>query len=138
MSRRRPSTETDDMTGQAGQATGSSRAVAALAGLLAVVLLSAVGVAAFRTTSVAGADTVLVEGADATVTLADGTTRDGRLGERVPRGATVRAGTTAVVLETRERRVHLGQATAVTVVDGARQELREGYAMVDASRGPGV
>ncbi|MCW2613291.1 MAG: hypothetical protein JWN08_285, partial [Frankiales bacterium] len=126
------------MAGQAGQPTWASRAVVALAGLLAVVLLTAVGVAALRSSSVADADTVLEEGVGVRLELADGTAREGVVGERVPRGATVRAGTAGAVLQTRERRVFLGQATALTVLDGARQSLDAGYVMVEASDGPGL
>ena len=111
--------------------------VGALCVLLAGVLLTAVGVAALRSDT-ASADTVLGRGADAVLVLADGSTRDAVEGEKVPRGATVRAGRTGARLDTREREVHLGAATSVTVVDGARQVLREGFVLVDASSAPGV
>lgn len=149
------------MTGQAGQHAGTaaaaasvlpaapvspapaspapaSRAVVALAGLLALVLLTAVGVAALRTTSVADADTMLTAGADAVLELPDGTSRPALVGERVPPGSTLRAGTSGAELTTRDRTVHLGQATTVTVVDGARQRLDAGYVMVDATDAPGL
>jgi len=123
------------MLGQDGRAgTGW---VAGIAGLLAVVLLTAVGVAALRTDT-ASADTVLARGADAVLELADGTSRPAVEGERVPRGGTVRAGRTGAVLETRDREVHLGGNTAVTVVDGVRQVLRAGFVLVDATGAPGV
>jgi hypothetical protein len=120
------------MDGQVGAAW-----VGAVCVLLAAVLLSAVGVAALRSDT-AGADTVLARGAGVVLTLADGTTRDAVEGETVPRGATVRAGRTGARLDTREREVHLGADTAVTVVDGARQVLRAGFVMVDASSAPGL
>ena len=111
--------------------------VGALCVVLAGVLLTAVGVAALRSDT-ASADTVLGRGADAVLLLADGSTRDAVEGQKVPRGATVRAGRTGARLDTRDREVHLGAQTAVTVVDGARQVLREGFVLVDASSAPGV
>jgi hypothetical protein len=42
------------------------------------------------------------------------------------------------VLRTRDRDTWLGGGSAVTVLDGARQELREGLVMVDARRGPAL
>ena len=112
-------------------------AVAALAGLLAVVLLIAVAFAALRS-GTENADTVLEQGRGAALVLPDGTSRPAVEGERVPRGATVEAGTAGAVLQTRDRRTYLGQATAVTVRDGARQWLRKGYVMVDATDAPGL
>ena len=109
----------------------------ALSVLLAAVLAGAVGVAALRTDT-ASADTVLTRGDGAMLELADGTTRAAVVGERVPRGATVRAGSAGAQLQTRDREVWLGGATAVTVLDGARQELRSGFVMVDASGAPGL
>ena len=123
------------MRGQGGQER--SKAVVALAGLLAIVLLGAVGFASLST-STANADTLLVSGADAVLVLADGTTSRAVVGEVVPRGATLQAGGTGAVLATLDRRVHLGQATTVTVVDGDSQILRDGFVFVDATEGPGV
>ena len=125
------------MAGQIGQELRSSRAVVALAGLLAVVLLSAVGIAALRS-GTANADTVLATGADAVLILPDATSRPAVVGERVPRGATVRAGVTGARLDTRDRHVFLGRDSAVTVLDGARQQLGAGFVLIDATRGPGV
>lgn len=124
------------MTGQDGRADRGW--VAAVASLLALVLLAAVGVAALRTDP-ASADTVLARGSDARVVLADGTATTVEVGDRVPVGATVSAGRTGAVLSTRDREVHLGGATEVTVVDGVRQVLRRGFVLVDASGGaPGL
>ena len=123
------------MLGQHGRAgTGW---VAGIAVLLAGVLLTAVGVAALRTDT-ASARTVLARGADAVLELPDGTTRPAVEGERVPLGATVRAGRTGAELHTRDREVHLGADTDVTVLDGARQALRAGFVLVDASDAPGL
>jgi hypothetical protein len=111
--------------------------VAGVSALLAAVLLSAVGVAALRSDT-ASADTVLQRGADARIVLSDGTSRAAVEGERVPRGATVTAGRTRTVLATRDREVHLGGGSSVTVLDGVRQVLRSGFVMVDASDAPGL
>lgn len=123
------------MLGQDGRAgTGW---VAGIAALLAVVLLTAVGVAALRSDT-ASADTVLARGSDARVVLGDGSPASVEVGERIPTGATVTAGSTGAVLETRDREVHLGGGTSVTVRDGVRQVLRSGFVLVDASDAPGV
>jgi hypothetical protein len=124
------------MPGQDGRAgTGWVTAVAAL---LACVLLSAVGVAALRSDT-ASADTVLQRGEDVRLVLEDGTSRTASEGDRVPPGATVTAGVTGAELATRDRVVHLGGDTSVTVLDGARQVLRSGFVLVDApGRAPGV
>lgn len=112
--------------------------MAGVSGLLALVLLAAVGVAALRSDT-ASADTVLQRGSDARVVLQDGSEAAVEVGDRVPTGATVTAGRTGAVLATRDREVHLGGSTAVTVVDGARQVLRSGFVLVDASGdAPGV
>jgi hypothetical protein len=125
------------MMGQVGHEGTRGRAVPAIAVLLAAVLLAAVALAALRSDT-AGAPTVLVEGAAATVVLPDGTRRPLDVGAQVPPGATVAAGPGGAVLRTRDRDVHLGRRTQVTVVDGRRQQLATGVVMVDARRGPGV
>jgi hypothetical protein len=135
MDRSAPGVDDGHMLGQHGRAgTGW---VAGVAVLLAGVLLTAVGVAALRTDT-ASAETVLARGADAVVELPDGTSRPAVEGERVPLGATVRAGRTGAELHTRDREVHLGADTDVTVVDGVRQVLHAGFVLVDASDAPGL
>jgi hypothetical protein len=60
-------------------------------------------------------------------------------GMTVPNGATVRTdpgGSAALVAA--GRTVLLGSDTAVTVVDGEREQLRQGLVMVDARRSPGL
>lgn len=123
------------MPGQHGRAGTAS--VTAVAVSLAGVLVAAVGVAALRTDT-AGADTVLQRGPGAVLALPDGSSRPAVEGERVPRGATVRAGRAGAVLQTRDREVYLGGATAVTVLDGVRQVLDAGFVLVDASAAPGL
>lgn len=111
--------------------------VAVVSASLGLVLLSGVAVAVLQG-STARADTVLARGAGAVLELPDGTERPAVEGETVPRGTTVRAGVTGARLDTRDREVHLGGATAVTVVDGAAQELRGGFVLVDAVDAPGL
>lgn len=123
------------MLGQAGHV--GTRGISAISVSLACVLISAVGFAALRTDT-ASADTVLVRGPGATLELADGTRRVAVEGQRVPRGATVLAGAAGAVLQTRDREVHLGGSTGVTVLDGLRQVLRSGFVLVDGSDAPGV
>ena len=123
------------MLGQDGQSNGGG--VLAVAGLLAAVLLGAVGVAAFRADT-ASADTVLLRGADATLTLTDGSRRPAVEGEQVPNGASVLAGRSGAVLSTVDREVHLYPAASVTVLDGVRQVLAAGSVIVDASDAPGL
>lgn len=135
MDRRAGPVDDVHMFGQDGRA--GSGWVAGVAGLLAVVLLTAVGVAALRSDT-ASADTVLARGSDARVVLEDGSAVAVEVGDRIPAGATVTAGRTGAELETRDREVHLGGGTEVTVRDGARQVLRRGFVLVDASDAPGV
>lgn len=123
------------MTGQDGQAR--STGVVVLAAVAAAALLAGVALAALRS-STANADTVLAAGAGTVLTLADGSSRPAVVGERVPRGATVQAGATGAVLATRDREVHLGQETGVTVLDGARQVLTGGFVLVDSADAPGL
>lgn len=108
-------------------------AVVLSAGLLASLALTALD----RDT--ADAATVLTSARQVDVTLSDGTPVELADGDEVPRGATVttKAGG-AAQLTTRGREVLLGASTAVTVVDGARQELRRGLVLVDATDAPGV
>lgn len=123
------------MLGQPGRS--GSVGILALGALSAAVLVSAVGVAAFRDVT-AGVDTVLQRGPDATMVLSDGTRRRAVEGETVPGGATVEAGAAGAVLATAEREVHLYPAAGVTVLDGVRQVLVAGSVIVDGSDAPGV
>lgn len=122
------------MLGQGGRGAVGVIAVAVLA---STVLLSAVGVAAFRSDP-AGAETVLLRGADATLVLAGGMSRAAVEGEPVPSGATVLAGRSGAVLATAEREVYLYPATGVTVLDGVRQVLGVGSVIIDASAAAGM
>lgn len=109
----------------------------AVAVALAVVLLAALATAALRS-STASAATVLHRGDGVSVTLADGSRSLLQVGDEVPRGATVTAGRSGAVLRTRDRDTWLSAGAAVRVVDGARQELRGGFVMVDARQGPAL
>lgn len=109
--------------------------VPAVSVLLAGVLLAGIVLAA-RGPDPAGADTVLLRGAGTTVELAGGGTRAIAAGEVVPRGAVVHPGAQGAVLRVLGRDTWLSVAAAVQVLDGARQQLRQGLVMVDARRGP--
>lgn len=109
----------------------------AVAVALAVVLLAALATAALRS-STASAATVLHRGDGVTAVLAGGERVALSAGDEVPRGATVTAGRSGAVLRTRDRDTWLSAGAAVRVVDGARQELRAGFVMVDARQGPAL
>lgn len=111
--------------------------VPAVAVGLAVVLLAGLVVAALQP-GTASAATVLQRGEGVVAQLPDGTSRPLAVGDSVPRGALVVAARDGAVLRTRDRDTWLGGGSAVTVLDGARQELREGLVMVDARRGPAL
>ena len=127
-----PSADTEVMSGRVGRL-----AVPAVSAALAVVLLAALAVAALRA-PVAGAATVLLRGDAVTAVLADGARVPLAPGDEVPRGALVDAGRDGAVLRTRDRDTWLSGDAELVVVDGAAQDLRAGFAMVDARRGPGV
>lgn len=110
-------------------------AVPAVSVALALVLLLGIGVAALRTPT-ASAATVLQRGTAVTAVLEDGTTTRLAEGDEVPRGSVVTAGPDGAVLRTRDRDTWLSGGAVVRVLDGARQELRDGFVMVDARRGP--
>lgn len=128
------------MTGTAGQTgrrsggRGSAVTAVAAAGSL---LLAAGLVSCGR--DAAGADTVLRDARSVSLVLADGSARPAHDGMTVPRGATVTtAADGSASLVTAGRTVLLGRQTAVTVLDGAREQLRQGLVMVDARRAPAL
>lgn len=106
--------------------------------VLSAALLASLGLAALGRDT-AEAATHLTDQRLVDVTLPDGTPVEVADGGEVPRGATVttRAGG-AAELTTRGRVVLLGASSAVTVVDGAHQELERGLVLVDATDGPGL
>ena len=108
-------------------------AVLAAGSMLAALGLSGCG------SDAAEAKTVLRAARSASIELPDGSTRQAVDGMTVPNGATVRTaegGSASLVAAGRS--VLLGSATAVTVVDGEREQLRQGLVMVDARRAPGL
>lgn len=119
--------------GQIGRVVLPAVAAVAAAGLLAALGL------AVRGSDPARADTVVRAAQAASVELADGTTRAATVGMTVPKGATVRTdpGGSASLVSS-GRTVLLGSATALTVVDGRREQLRSGLVFIDARRSPGV
>jgi alkylation response protein AidB-like acyl-CoA dehydrogenase len=124
--------EDGSMPGQLGRL-----AVPAVSVLLACVLLAALAVAALRS-GTAGAPTVLVRGTAAAAATEDGAPTSLAVGDEVPRGATVTVGRDGAVLRVRGRDTWLSGGAVLRVLDGARQELRAGFVMVDARRGPSL
>lgn len=114
----------------------ASAAVPVVATLLAVVLLAAVATAGLRG-STASAPTVLLRGA-LVAASAQAAPQAVRAGDPVPRGAVLTAGSGGAVLRTRDRDTWLSAGAVARVLDGARQELQSGSAVVDARRGPGL
>lgn len=127
------------MTGRAGQAgRRPSRLVTGTAVLAAGSLLGALGLSACGS-STAEAATYLRDARAATIQLPGGSQRPAADGMKVPSGATVRTALGgSASLDTAGRTVLLGQLTALTVLDGEREQLRAGLAMVDARRAPGL
>jgi hypothetical protein len=128
------------MTGKSlevGQ-TGRSFGVSSIAVLAAGAMLAGLGLSACGPDT-AHASTVLRAARAATVVLAGGATRTATEGMKVPKGATVRTdpGGSATLVAA-GRTVLLGSQTAVTVVDGAREQLRSGLVLIDARRSPGL
>lgn len=119
-------------TGQAGRRWGGGLAVVAALGLLAAVGLTACGPDA------ATADTVLTQAPGAVVRIAGGRVTPAREGMVVPRGATVVSGPDGALLTTLGRQTLLGASSEVTVLDGAREALRSGQVLLNATSGPGL
>jgi hypothetical protein len=127
------------MTGRAGQ-TGRpvGTGITATAVLAAASMLAAVGLSACSP-GAAQAHTVLRAARAATVQFTNGASRPALVGMTVPNGATVRtASGGSASLVAAGRTVLLGAGTAVTVVDGEREQLRQGLVMIDARRAPGL
>jgi hypothetical protein len=127
------------MTGRAGQnGRPAGRGVTATAVLVAGAMLAGLGLSACGN-DVRQASTVVRAARAATLELAGGASRPATVGMTVPRGATVRtAPGGSAALAAAGRTVLLGSATAVTVLDGAREQLRQGVVLVDARRSPGL
>jgi hypothetical protein len=131
------------MTGTVGQFGRRSRRRTAgipsgVALLAAGSMLAALGLSACGP-DVAAAKTVVRSPRAATVELRDGSSRPATDGMTVPKGATVRTavgGSASLVAA--KRTVLLGAETAVRVVDGGSEQLRQGLVMVDARRAPGL
>jgi hypothetical protein len=88
---------------------------------------------------VTSATTTLTQVHDATLVAPDGRSTRARVGERVPSGDVVRTGRAgSAELVTRGRTVYLEANAAIAVINGARQQLRTGRAVVDALHGPAL
>src|SRR4051812_37297155 len=112
------------------------RALLAAGALVAGVALTGCGESvAAATTTLTG----LVRGGAVAVVHANGQQVAGVDGLRLHRGDVVRTGPgSRAVLVTRSRRVYEGADSAVQIIDGAAQSLRQGQVVVDAARGPGL
>ena len=118
------------MTDRAGQ--NGRTALSVLAAVAALVLLAGVALTV-RGSDPAREPTFVSQARAVTLTLPDGQTSTPSGRTRVPAGATVRtAAGGSAVLTTADREVLLGSDTAVTVVDGERQQLAQGLVMIDA------
>jgi hypothetical protein len=118
-----------------------SRLAPPLIGALAVAVTAASGVviAERLATPLAQATTSLRDVSHAVVVSRLGAARPARDGMLVPPGSVVRTGRDGhATLVTRSRDVLLGAHAADQVVDGARQQLRTGTAVVDSVHGPGL
>ncbi|MCW2608348.1 MAG: hypothetical protein JWO60_3041, partial [Frankiales bacterium] len=128
--------QTRDVTADAAaSAEGVSRLVAGVAVAGAVVLLGGL-TATTRGVAAEHLETVVASAErGATVQLADRTVPAVE-GSEVPDGATVATTGGTLVLRTGDRTTRLAPSTRLEVLDGARQRLVDGTALVDATRGP--
>ena len=109
-----------------------------LVALLASGLLAAAGLSGCGG-STADAVTTVSAARSAELVRADGTRFPAQAGDRVPRGALVQTGAGGgATLMTSGRETYVGASSSLRVVDGARQALTEGLAMVDARRAPSL
>jgi hypothetical protein len=118
-------------TGQPTLAIGAAAVVVAAAG---------VGVALSRGhVPVAKAATTLSAADHARLVSPAGHTSPAHAGQQVPNGDVVRTGRNgSATLLTRGRAVYVASSAAVAVVNGARQQLRTGSVVIDATGGPGL
>lgn len=106
---------------------------------LAVVAAGAIVAATRGSTPVAGADTKLGAVRDAEVVSVSGAVRPAVAGEELAHGDVVTTGPHgSAELITGGRNTLLGRDAALAVVNGGRQQLRTGTAVVDARSGPGL
>ena len=111
-----------------------------VAALVTALTAAAVGVVLSRSDQpLSRAATTLAAVHDVTVIHPDGSHRRGRDGMRLAAGDVVRTASDGwAQLRTRSRITRLEGASVVAVQDGARQQLRTGSAVVDATHGPGL
>lgn len=115
----------------------SERGWKAVLAAAAAVLVAGVGVLVSRTGNPATADTYVTAARQAFVVEANGSSRPAQPGMRVPPSAEVRTGAAGgATLSTAGRDVYVGALSTLAVVDGVRQDLRKGQAMVDSRNGP--
>lgn len=103
------------------------------------VLLAATLVLALAGRDPAAEETFVTSATSAVLRLPDGTERAASVGDRVPRGSTLRtSGPGGARLTTAGRDVWVGALSTVTVLDGVRQVLERGQVLVDTQRGPAL
>jgi hypothetical protein len=118
-------------TGHPARLVGSAALVVAAVGIGAVVV--------HRQGPVSQAPTTVTAASAATIVAPSGQARLARPGDVVPAGYVVRTGPRGrAALRTRRRVVYVEANAAVAVLDGAREQLRTGGAVVDAQSGPGL
>lgn len=133
-----PSRRVDDgdVTDDSGFLRSERGWLAVLAAAVAV-LVAGVGVLVSRTGNPATADTYVSFARQAVVVYADGTSRPAERGLRVPARAQLKTGAGgSAVVSTAGRDVYLGALSTLAVLDGVRQDLSKGQAMVDGRNGP--
>ena len=108
-------------------------AVTAVGGLLAALTLAA------WSPDVAAASTVVSLATAAQIELSSGILQVAHAGDAVPHGARLRTAVDGqATLVTLGRTTYVGAASVLKVIDGARQELSDGTAMVDTRQAPGL
>lgn len=118
--------------------TGRSALIRGLA-TLAVMAAGIVVVATRGTTPIAQAGTVIGSVVDAQVVTPSGSSQPALSGQTLSSGEVITTGDHgSAELVTRGRLTLLGANAALEVIDGARQQLRTGTAVVDSLQGPGL
>src|SRR3569623_1313461 len=118
--------------------TGRS-ALAQGAAALAVMAAGVIVVVTDEAPPIANAETQLGVVTNSSVVSSSGVARDARFGERLFPGDVVTTGPHgSAEVVTRTRTTLLGASAALVIINGGRQQLRTGTAVVDSLRGPGL
>lgn len=125
-----------DVTDTSGAASRPRTWQAVLAAATTV-LSAGVVTAVVQLRDPAAADTFVTSVTRAVVDLPDGSSHAAHLGDRLPRGATLRTGQDGGArLTTAGRDVYVGALSTVSVQDGVHETLERGQVMVDTRSGP--